>query len=256
MFRKAALIISGLLLCSLQVYAVAPLITDDTGTQGKDKYQLEVDYAGGVTRQYPGQQITTTLTYGVVGTVDVILSLPYNWHTILWEGSPFNSYDGFNDTTLQVKWRVFESKPAGLSFALKPSITFPSGNEANGFGTGKICEGVMLLATEKWEHGACHCNVGYYHNAFNMEQDNETLQHNLWHASIATEVNMTKNLKSAADIGIDTNAVNAYTANPVYILGGLSYSVTDNLDLDIGVKGRLNNVATPTTFLAGLTSRF
>jgi hypothetical protein len=242
--------------CAVPAFAAAPLVTDDAGPQGKGKYQLEVDYAGGVTKQYPGQQIASTLTYGVVDNVDVILSLPYNWHTIVWEGSSLTAYDKIGDTELEVKWRFFESKPAGLSFALKPEITFPSGNEAYGFGTGKISEGIMLIATEEWQHGAFHCNIGYNHNAFNMESDNETLQHNLLHASIAAGVGMTKNLRSVADVGIDTNTVTAYHANPVYILGGLIYSVTENLDLDIGVKGRLNNVAPPATVLAGLTTRF
>ena len=255
MIKKFTLIITAFL-CAVPAFADAPLITDDTGTQGKGKFQFEVDYAGGVTIQYPGQQIAATLTCGVVDNVDVILSLPYNWHAIVWEGSPFNAYDGVNDALLQVKWRFFESKPTGLSFALRPGITFPSGNEAKGFGTGKLTEGLMFIATEEWRHGLVHCNAGYNHNAFNMESDNETLQHNQWHASIATELNMMKNLRSVADIGIDTNTVTAYTANPVYILGGLIYSVTENLDLDFGVKGRLNNAAPPTTVLAGFTTRF
>ena len=256
MFRNAALILLSMLLYSAQAFAAAPLTTDDTGTQGKGKFQLELDYTGGVTRQYPGKQIVATLTYGVVDNVDVILSLPYNWHTIVWEGNPFDEYNGVNDTSFQVKWRFFESKPTGLSLALRPGITFPSGNEANGFGTGKLTEGMMFIATKEWPQGLVHCNIGYNHNAFNMVQDNETLQHNLWHASIAAEVNMMKNLRSVADIGIDTNTVTAYTANPVYILGGLSYSITENLDLDIGVQGRLNNGAPPATVLAGCTTRF
>ena len=253
MIKKFAVIILTLFF-AVPAFAAAPLITDDTGTQGKGKYQLEVDYAGGVTKQYPGQQVATTLTCGAADNVDVIISLPYNWHTILWEGSPFNAYDGVNDTSLQVKWRFFESKPTGLSLTLKPGITFPTGNEATGFGTGKLTEGMMFIATEEWQHGLVHCNVGYNHNAFNMDQDNETLQHNLWHASIATELNLVKNLRAVADIGIDTNTVTAYTANPVYMLGGLIYSVTENLDLDLGVKGRLNNGAPPTTILAGFTT--
>ncbi|MEI8186995.1 MAG: transporter [Chlorobiaceae bacterium] len=232
------------------------MITDDTGTQGKGTCQLEVDYSGGVTAEYPGQQIAATLTYGVIENVDVFVSLPYNWHTVVWEGSSLSAYDKIGDTVLGLKWRFFESKPSGLSFALKPGITFPSGNEALGFGTGKITEGLMLLATKKWQYGACHCNIGYSHYAFNMEQDNETLQHNLWHASIAAEFNITKNLRPVADIGIDTNTVTAYNTSPVYIIGGVIYSVTDNLDLDIGVKGGLNNAAPPTTVLAGLTTRF
>ncbi|MEI6692381.1 MAG: transporter [Chlorobium sp.] len=255
MIKKCTLVIIALL-SVVPVFAAAPLITDDTGTMGRGNIQIEGDYTGGVTGQYPGQQIAATLTYGVVETIDVMLSLPYNWHTIPWEGSSLMAFDKFGDAVFQCKWRFLESKSSGFCFALKPGVSFPSGNEADGFGTGKICEGVMLLVTKEWEHGACYCNIGYNHNTFNMELDDETLQHNLWHASIAAVVNMTNSLKGAGDIGVDTNTVRAYSANPVYVLGGLIYRVTDNLDLDFGVKGRLNNAAPPATVLAGFSRRF
>ena len=67
---------------------------------------------------------------------------------------------------------------------------------------------------------------------------------------------MMKNLKAVADIGIDTNIENAATINPVYLLGGLIYNVTENFDLDVGVKGGLNNAIPKSTFLTGLTARF
>ena len=73
------------LLCS-SVYAAIPLITDDTGTQGKGKFQLELageyghDKEEAVTNK--NSDFSATLTYGVVDSLDIVLSVPYQfWHT-------------------------------------------------------------------------------------------------------------------------------------------------------------------------------
>ncbi len=78
MIKKFAVIILTLFF-AVPAFAAAPLITDDTGTQGKGKYQLEVDYAGGVTKQYPGQQVATTLTCGATDNVFpfLIIGIPF-----------------------------------------------------------------------------------------------------------------------------------------------------------------------------------
>ena len=126
MFKKVTFIITALF-CAVPAFAAAPIVTDDTGTQGKGKYQFEVDYAGGVTKQYPGQQIATTLTYGALDNVDLILSIPYNWHTIVWEGNPLNTYDRVNDTSLQVKWRFFDAGVKGRLNNATPPTTVLAG---------------------------------------------------------------------------------------------------------------------------------
>ena len=256
MFNKGTLVILSMMLCSVPAFAEAPLITDDTGTQGKGKYQLELDYGAGLPQVLPGHEIVATLTYGVVDNVDVSIGLPYDWHTATQNGLDPAAQKGISDVLVEVKWRFFESKPLGLSVALKPGLTLPSGSEEKGFGDGRMSEGMMLLATEEWTHGALHCNVGYFHNAYNIEKDNEGFRHDLWHASVAGELTIMKNLKAVADIGIDTNIENAATVNPVYLLGGLIYNVSENFDLDVGVKGGLNSAIPKSTFLAGLTARF
>ena len=43
--------------------------------------------------------------------------------------------------------------------------------------------------------------------------------------------------------------------HPAFLLGGLIYSVTQNFDIDAGVKWGLNDVETDTTWLAGVALR-
>jgi len=256
MIHKYTLILLSIF-CSVPSFAAAPLITDDAGTQGEGKYQLELDYAAGVKTTNSGQELSTTFTWGIVENVDVIVGLPYDWSPFTEEGRPIAIQKGFSDTAVNIKWKFLDhSKENGLSLALKPGVTFPTGSAQKGLGNGEMSEGIMLIATQEWQHGAFHCNIGYTRNAYSLEEDKEALRRDIWHASIATEVNMMKNLRSVADIGIDTNTVKASGTHPVYIIGGLIYSVTDSLDLDIGFQGGLNNTAPQATFLAGMTTKF
>ena len=101
-----------------------------------------------------------------------------------------------------------------------------------------------------------HCNVGYTHNSYGQDHDYETLKQDLWHASLATEIKMTAKLRSVADVGLDSNNEKTPDTNPVYILGGLIYSVTENFDLDVGVKAGMNHTERDRTVLAGFTARF
>ena len=62
-------------------YAAYPLITDDSGTKGKGKFQLEVngeygrDKDEGVTTKTT--RLASTLTYGISDPLDIILGVPY-----------------------------------------------------------------------------------------------------------------------------------------------------------------------------------
>src|SRR3990172_8714082 len=78
-------LLAGLL--SSTAFAAHPLITDDTGTQGKGKFQLEVNGElsrqknegdEGTTRE-SAKEVSTAITYGIIDNLDVALGLPYQW---------------------------------------------------------------------------------------------------------------------------------------------------------------------------------
>jgi hypothetical protein len=68
-------------LFSNSVFAAHPLITDDTGTQGKGKFLLEVnsevnydkESEAGVKTKTTGGEVGTILSYGITENVDVVL---------------------------------------------------------------------------------------------------------------------------------------------------------------------------------------
>ena len=57
------------------------MITDDTGTQGRGNFQLEVNsefgHSDGDGLKKDTISVTTVLSYGIVNQLDVILGLPY-----------------------------------------------------------------------------------------------------------------------------------------------------------------------------------
>jgi len=63
-------------------------------------------------------------------------------------------------------------------------------------------------------------------------------------------------LQAVAEIVASENAYRSSNNWPVFITGGGIYSVVENLDLSLGVKGGLNSPATDIALLAGLTCRF
>lgn len=78
----------------------------------------------------------------------------------------------------------------------------------------------------------------------------------LWHASLAGEIEIIKNLKAVANIGVARNPEEESTTHPAFILGGFIYSFNEQLDIDGGVKAGLNKAEVDTVLLVGLTYRF
>ena len=75
-----------------------------------------------------------------------------------------------------------------------------------------------------------------------------------WLYSGRTEV--VKDLKVVATSDWRQTADHGSNTWPAFILGGVIYSVNENLDLDFGVKGGLNRPEPDVTALAGLAWRF
>ena len=67
---------------------------------------------------------------------------------------------------------------------------------------------------------------------------------------------MLERLKLVANLGVDRNADKGSQTDPGWFIGGVIYSLTDSLDLDVGVKAGLNDVAPDYSLLAGLTWGF
>jgi hypothetical protein len=251
--RLISVFVAGFaLFAGTQAYAAHPLVTDDAWTQGKGRYQLEVNGEYGHEQEDGSTEETTqiaaTLTYGVADPMDIVISQPYQFIRMEDPEGPIRE-DGFSDVTLEAKWRFYEQE--GLGLAIKPGITLPAGNEEKGLGAGKATYHLFLIASKELAPWAFHLNFGYIRN-----ENKNGERKNLFHASFASTVDAAKNLKIAGNVGIESDTDRNATVHPVFILGGLIYSLSEKCDVDVGVKGGLTRPETDYSLLAGLTYRF
>ena len=238
------LTVSCLSLPSL-AFAAHPLATDDAGTTGMKKFQVETsaefgwdkENVNGVNTKVNSQSLNVGITAGLLDSLDLVLSLPFSWQQIKEDGVKRYDNGGLNDLSLDLKWRFLEIGQA--SFAFKPSITFPSGDYNRGLGTGRPAYGVTLISTVEFKAVAVHANVGYTYHKY-TDADKDCNRENLWSMSLAGDIEVMKGLQVVAEIGAATNDDKTSTTWPAFMTGGVIYSVIDNLDLSLGVKGGLN----------------
>jgi hypothetical protein len=243
-------------------YAAHPLITDDTGTQGKGKFQIEIngeftankETEDDVTTKETSGEVASIVSYGPVDNADIVLGIPYQWAETKEDGDVTSDEHGTGDMSIEVKWRFYEKD--GLSFALKPGITLPTGDEDKGLGTGKASYGLMLITTEETGAWAFNLNLGYMHNEYKLEEDEDANRKGIWHSSLSSQVEVMKDLTAVANIGVERNPDKESNMHPAFVLGGLIYSIAENLDIDMGIKTALNKPETDLTFLAGMAMRY
>ena len=171
-------------------FASHPLITDDTGTQGKGKAQLEFIGEYG----YDSEDGTTTntlvfptipvLSYGISDAMDFVLGVPFERREIKQAGGT-TTERGISDVSLQLKWRYYEKD--GLSIAVKPGVTLPTGDEDKGLGNGKASYSTCIIITKDMTPWAFHFNLGYIRNEYKLQAYEDANRKDLWHVSLALQ---------------------------------------------------------------------
>jgi hypothetical protein len=243
-------------------FGAHPLITDDTGTQGRGKFQLEVvgEAAGrratlsGIERREDVRELAVILSAGAADSVDIVVAVPWLWSRVKENGSTVSEEGGAGDASLEVKWRYFGR--GGFSLSLKPGLTLPAGNEKKGLENGRPSCGLVLIATREFERSFLHFNVGYARNEFGLDADRESKRRDIWSGSVAAGVEIAKSLTLVANIGAESNGDKGSDTWPAFLLGGFIYSVTEGMDVDLGMKTEWNGSAADPAVLAGVAWRF
>lgn len=239
-------------------FAAHPLITDDAGTIGKGNFQFEfvgeygVEKEDGVTERSYETPTVPFLSYGLTDAIDIVFGLPYASIRVE-EAGTITAFRGITDASLELKARLYEKD--GLSFTVKPGLSLPTGDEKKALGNGKTSYSAFFIMTKETEPWAFHFNVGYARNEFKLQADEEVNRKDIWHISLASQVEVVKDLNLVANIGMERNPDKTSDTHPAFILGGLIYAVSENVDLDFGIKGGLNKTETDYSVLAGITWR-
>jgi hypothetical protein len=230
------------LLVAGNAYGAHPLLTEDTGTQGKGGWQLEVN---GERQKDPQPDLDvpplraiqsgTTLSYGLTETIDVKVDVPYLRH------------EGILDVAVGFKWRFYEKDE--LSFGVQAGLLLPTGDEQKGLGTGKTNAGVLGIASwqgERWE----------FHSSFGARSNENVIEQRDWlgHFSAAAGYRLFKPLRLLVDFSWDSNPEVESGAFFNTVVGFI-WSVTKDFDLDGGYR-RGNDPAIRDAWLFGLTLRW
>jgi len=221
--------------------AAHPLITDDAGTQGTGKFQWEVNgeygsdsaTAQGVETVERSIETAAALTYGVTDALDAVISIPFIWlrshETDPLTGAAARSNEkGPGDVSLELKWRFYERE--GLSLAVKPGVSAPTGSERRGLGAGKYGLSAFVIATQELKPVVLHLNFGVMRNN-NRAGERE----DLCHLSLAAEYEAAERLRLVANIGQERNPDVLRKLKPRFGLLGVVYGITENFDIDAGI---------------------
>jgi hypothetical protein len=235
------------------VLAAHPLVTDDTGTQGRSKLQMELvsevgshsQWQSGAELKESAGEVAAVLSLGLLESVDLVLGAPFAWSRASQGGAVVSDEKGFGEATVELKWRFFEHE--GFSLALKPGLTF--GGDDTAFGA-------AFIATQVVGPFSFHANGAYTRNEFKLQADREANRSDIWHGSIAVAAEVLKGLQAVANVGAETNGDRGSGTWPAFALGGVVYALTEKLDVDLGVKAGLNSAEPELTAMAGMAWRF
>lgn len=229
---------AGMLAATL-LHAAHPLITEDTGTQGAGRWQLEgfaeqqKDPATRRRLEYSG----FALSYGIAERLDLVAGAP--WYR--------RGEDASGDVSLELKWRFHQAN--ALSFGLMPGITLPTGEERDGRGTGKLTWGGLFIAS--WQPGplAAHAHVGYRRNENKLNERKSLSQ-------LAGAVSYRRGtVRWVGELARESNPLPGGRAVRYTTLGAV-WAVIPAFDLDVGWRKGHGGAPIDDALLFGATVRW
>ncbi len=250
--------------------AAPPFVTDDAGTQGAGNWQLELiaehdhhsrsaDPGTGLVHRL--RQVTIlnpVLTWGIADRVDVALGLNRVHQRTRQEAATLQDARGAGDSTLELKWRFYDS--AGLSLALKPGVTLPTGDESRGLGTGRASRGLAFVLTREAKPWVWSANAAYTRVRYRFESDTRANHERLRRFSAGFTYAMAEAWRLAGEFGVRTNAAKDDPflpgRNGSFAMAGAIYSPSEAFDLALGVRKSASRGETDWAFVAGAALRW
>jgi hypothetical protein len=241
-------------------WALQPLVTDDTGTQGARGNQIEAAYNRTVDKAAGVRDVTHELplvfTRGITDALDFYVGLS---RQKIVPQTPDPAERGWSNTALGAKWRFYENEARKLSFALKPEVQLPvsKAREARGLGTARAAYGAGLLMTQEADFGAVHANltverVNHADAALDAAQ-----RRTRYRVSVAPVWDVAPNWKLALDAGLVTNPDSSARSYLGYLELGAIYAPAPDLEFALGIIRNIRDGAIATTQATlGLTWRF
>lgn len=231
------------LACVSPALAMHPMISEDPGTQGEGRYELELGYQS--TRGDPSDGRTSSfspqLSWGALPALDVIVQPA--WLTQHPVGG--GAVRGWGDTAVDVKWRFHES--GEVAVAVRAGLSLPTGSAAKGLGASGTGAHAVIAGSLAAGEGTLLGNLGVAYARF--PGDRSTLPY----ATAAYVAPVGPAWQTFVEVATQRNSDPARSTWPAVARTGLVWTVAEGVDLDVGAEGRLNRAAPSFTALAGVT---
>ncbi|MGH8687558.1 MAG: hypothetical protein ACREVQ_07600 [Burkholderiales bacterium] len=228
-------ILAGGLLAATNLYAGYPLITEDTGTSGAGGWQLEgvaerqAAHVTGVLTTYD----TLALSHGLGERVDVQGVLPW------YQGGS----QGVGDPEVNLKWRFYEH--GAFSAGVKPAVTLPAGDPAEGTGTGKATWAVTVIGSYVSGPLAVNADLKYLRNLNTVDE-----RTSIKHGSVGVLYRVGP-VRLVADYTRETPTDPAIDETARYRVLGLLWQVRRDFGLGFGWKRGSHGAAIEESWIAG-----
>ena len=248
------------LMLSVSASAFQPLTTDDTGMQASGGNQVEFslneDRAKALGKVELLRSLPIVYTRGLTDALDVFTGLSYAWVRPASAGS---NASGSGSPSFGAKWRFFAGEESKTSFALKPEVLLPAGDDRDGagLGTGKTSGRLTLILTRELPFGAIHINAGVSRDRYRNTLNNPDTTTKRF--SIAPVWDLKGQWKLAFDLGAESAYQGDAKIRSNSIQLGAIYSPSKDLDFALGALCASDNASPRTNkraATAGITWRF
>ena len=220
-------------------YGAHPLNTEDTGTQGRGGWQLELNGERNRDEGVNGAQAAAVLSYGFTETADLQAGLA-------WQDTGVEK--GAGDSLVAVKWRFWEQH--AWSAGLRGGVSLPSGDDERGLGAGRTTWAALLIGQYDGERWMFLSHLGYRRNRNTLGE----------RESIA-ELSGAVLYKASGALRLLLDAVATRNPDPQSerglrsLVAGFIWSASKDIDLDAGIR-RGNDPAIDRAVMAGVTLRW
>ena len=253
-------ILGASILLAVQAFAAHPLITDDTGTQGKGAVLIESSINYLKDNEFRSTVVPLGLTAGISETMDVGVELPY----LLLRPSAVTGQPerGCSDVNFKFKHRFYEQEkkdgeqgPAERSLAYQVAFIQPSGSEEKGLGAGITRWNARLMGTTEWESTEVSANVGYDSSGRALRRGNFVFDYAV-SFSIVAKYEQTKPWEPVVELAVvRVKGADGYERIST-ALAGIIYEPSEQFYVDAGVRAGLNERSEDYALLAGFGYKF
>jgi hypothetical protein len=232
---------------AIDAHAAHPLISEDAGTQGRGRFELELGTsttydAGGRTFEFDPQ-----LSYGVTDALDFIVRP--SWFALSGDAVTDNGRrHGFGDSLVDFKWRF--ATVERTSFAVRAGISAPTAQQGIP-GNGGTAYHALMIATVNLPSLMITGDVGSL-----RVPSQPTTRRDQYRISAAAIYTMPAGVKWLVNAEAQSNADAERATWPAVLLAGMIVTATSFLDVDAGWQTRLNRAAPRQVVYLGATLRW